>query len=167
MLRHKNLVLAAAACALLPLSAHAAALTVVNVNAPAVNCVFATNCINVVTDSIGNFTPPTDSGVARLQSRTTPGIAPAPAGGKMAYEYRVDMTSVQGITAENCVTKLKIDFGPVVKEPYPPGALKQIYVITSGGLGFALVERIFPLSKLFRMFTTPPNTPPGTELLLS
>ena len=32
-----------------PLSAQAAPLTVVNVNAPAVNCVFATNCINVVT----------------------------------------------------------------------------------------------------------------------
>jgi hypothetical protein len=136
MLRLKTFIPPAAAMlALLPLSAHAAALTVVNVNAPAVNCVFATNCINVVTDSIGNFTPPFDAGVARLQSRTTPGIPPAPAGGKMAYEYRVDLTAVHGITAVNCVTKLTINFGPVVPEPYPPGALKQVWVTTSGGLG--------------------------------
>ena len=33
------------------------------------------------------------------------------------------------------VARLKIAFGPVVKEPYPPGALKQVWVTTSGGLG--------------------------------
>lgn len=121
--------------ALTPLAAQAAALAVVNVNAPAVNCVFSTNCINVVTDSVGKFTPLGGIGMAFLQSRTTPGILPAPAGGKMAYEYRVDMTQVKSVGAVACVTKVDIDFGPVVKEPYPPGPLEDVYVITSGGLG--------------------------------
>lgn len=136
MIRLKT-VLPYVACALasLPLAAQAAPLTVVNVNAPAVNCVFSTNCINVVTDSVGNFTPLGGLGKAFLQSRTTPGIAPAPAGGKMAYEYRVDMTQVKSVGAVACVTKMDISFGPVVKEPYPPGPLTDMFVTTSGGLG--------------------------------
>lgn len=136
MFRLKTAMLcAAAAFVLLPLSVQAAPLAVVNVNAPAVNCVFNTTCTEVVTDSVGTFTPPSDSGVARLQSRTSPGIAPAPAGGKMDYMYRVDLTSVSGVTAANCVTKMQVLFGPVTPEPYPPGPLKDVYVVTSGGLG--------------------------------
>ena len=136
MLRLRNILpYLASALFLAPLSAQAAALSVVNVNAPAVNCVFSTNCINVVTDSAGNFTPLGAIGTAFLQSRTTPGISPAPAGGKMAYEYRVDMTQVKSVGAVACLTKMDINFGPVVKEPYPPGPLRDIFVTTSGGLG--------------------------------
>jgi hypothetical protein len=129
----KRLVLAAALIAL-PASAQAA-LSVVNVGAPAINCVFNVTCIVTVNDSIGNFTPPGDSGNARLQSRTYPGTAPAPAAGKRAYVYRVDMTAVKGLTAESCVASLRIKFGPIVQEPYKPGQKNDMFVVTSGGLG--------------------------------
>ena len=129
----------ACAFAFLPLAAEAAPLSVVNVNAPAVNCVFNVTCTEVVTDSVGNFAVPGAVGVARLQSRTSPGILPAPAGGKMDYEYRIDLTPVSAATGSNCVTKMQIAFGPVVKEPYPPGILRDIYVVTSGGIGSVAV----------------------------
>lgn len=137
MTRSRTLLASAAwlASALFATEAGAAPLSIVNTNFPAVNCVFHTTCTIVVTDSVGNFTPPGDSGVARLQSRTSPGIVPAPAGGKMAYIYRVDLTSVTGLTAANCVTKLEVVFGPVTKEPYSPGALFDVFVGTAGGLG--------------------------------
>ncbi len=133
-MRHLKLLFAAAAFAAVPLSAQA--LTVVNTSAPQVNCVYNTSCVVTVTDSVGNFTPPGDSGIGRLQSRTYDGVAPAPAAGKKAYVYRVDMTSVAGVTASTCVTKVALLFGPVTPEPYPPGAtLKDVYVVTTGGLG--------------------------------
>lgn len=136
MLRFRHaFALVASVFALLPVAGNAAALSVVNVGAPAVNCVFAVACVITVTDSVGNFTPPTDIGTGRLQSRTYNGLAPAPAAGKMGYEYRVDLTSVSAPVKQVCVTKMEIKFGPVTKEPYPPGAPKAVFVVTSGGLG--------------------------------
>lgn len=125
-------------------AAQAAPLTVVNVGAPAINCVFSPTkipnapppaCSVVVNDSIGTFTPAGDQGDARLQSRTYPGVAPAPAAGDMGYIYRVDLTGVKGLTAANCVTKLALDFGQVVKLPYGPSGKSDVFVVTSGGLG--------------------------------
>jgi hypothetical protein len=124
--------------------AQAAPLSVVDVAAPAINCVFNATpipnvpppaCQVVVNDSIGVFTPPGDIGTARLQSRTYPGTAPAPAAGDMAYIYRVDLTEVKGVTAANCVTKLALKFGPVVKLHYGPNGDSDIFVVTTGGLG--------------------------------
>jgi hypothetical protein len=89
----------------------------------------------VVNDSIGVFTPPGDIGAARLQSRTYPGTAPAPAAGDMAFVYRVDLTTVKGVTAANCVTKLALKFGPVVTLQYGPSGDSDIFVVTTGGLG--------------------------------
>jgi hypothetical protein len=125
-------------------AAQAAPLSVVDVAAPAINCVFNATpipnvpppaCQAVVNDSIGVFTPPGDIGTARLQSRTYPGTAPAPAAGDMAYVYRVDLTEVKGVTAANCVTKLALKFGPVVKLHYGPNGNSDIFVVTAGGLG--------------------------------
>jgi hypothetical protein len=126
------------------LDAQAAPLSVVDVAAPGTNCVFNATpipnvpppaCQVVVNDSIGVFTPPGDIGVARLQSRTYPGTAPAPAAGTMAYVYRVDLTAVKGVTAANCVTKLALKFGPVVKLPYSASGAADVFVVTTGGLG--------------------------------
>ena len=124
--------------------AKAAPLSIANVAAPATNCIFSPTpipnipppaCQVVVNDSVGDFTPPGDTGTARLQSRTYPGTAPAPAAGNMAYVYRVDLTAVKGVTAANCVTKLALKFGPVVKLRYGPNGDSDIFVVTSGGLG--------------------------------
>jgi hypothetical protein len=134
MLRFSKAVVLAA-FGLFPLAAHAAPLTVVNVGAPAINCVFNATCAITVTDSVGNFTPPGDSGTGRLQSRTYIGAPPAPLAGKMGYEYRVDMTPVSGATASTCVNAIQFTFGPIVKGPYTPAALADMFVVTSGGLG--------------------------------
>jgi len=115
--------------------AYAVPLSVIDVGAPAVNCVFHTSCSVVVDDSVGTFNLPGDSGDGRLQSRTYPGTAPAPAAGDMAYVYRVDMTSMHGLTAVNCVTKMVLDFGHVVPLPYSPKGDFNVFVVTSGGLG--------------------------------
>ena len=136
----KLLPVAALALFCAPVSAGAAALDVVNVGAPAINCVYNTTCTITVSDSIGNFTPPGDLGTARLQSRTYIGAAPAPLAGKMGYEYRVDLTAVTAPTAANCVTAMQITFGTVAKGPYAPGGLHDVFVITSGGLGSVAVD---------------------------
>jgi len=120
-------------------AAQAGPLTIIDVAAPAVNCVFNTtgapNCTVTVNDSVGTFTPPGDSGNARLQSRTFPGQTLAPAHGATAYLYRVDLTEVKGVTAANCVTKLVLDFGRVLPLPYSPKGRFGVFVVTSGGLG--------------------------------
>ena len=144
--------------------AEAAPLAIVDVAAPASNCMFDTTpipnvpppaCQVVVNDSLGVFTPPGDIGTARLQSRTYPGTAPAAAAGDMAYVYRVDLTSVQGAAAANCVTTLALDFGPALKLPYSPKGKFHVFVVTVGGLGsvdLASADRVgktitFTLSK--------------------
>src|SRR3954469_9506029 len=78
-------------------AAWAAPLTVVTVSAPDINCVFETDCTVVVTDSVGNIPLASITGLARLQSRTYAGQVGAPAAGKTAYEYRLDMTQATAV----------------------------------------------------------------------
>jgi hypothetical protein len=152
--------------------AQAAPLAIVNVDAPAINCVFSPTkipnapppaCSVVVNDAIGTFTPPGDSGDARLQSRTYPGTAPAPAAGDMAYVYRVDLTAVQGATAANCVTTLALDFGPVVKLPYRPGAKFDVFVVTVGGLGSVELASADQVGKTITFTFSKPVCPGATS----
>ena len=116
--------------------AQAAPLKVVTVNAPAVNCIYNTTCKITVTDSIGNIPIPGIAGTARLQSRSFNGSAGAPAAGKKGYMYRVDLTQAIGILNPTCVSKLILDFGPVLKFNYDNSGLPDdVFVITTGGLG--------------------------------
>ncbi|HEY1631450.1 MAG TPA: hypothetical protein VGF56_09040 [Rhizomicrobium sp.] len=129
----KALIAAAALSA--PALANAAPLTVVNVAAPAINCVFNTSCTITVNDSIGNFTLPGDSGTGLLQSRTFDGAAGAPAAGKFGYDYRIVMTGMHAATAANCIGTLKVNFGAPLTFAYKPGVPSQVFVVTVGGLG--------------------------------
>jgi hypothetical protein len=126
-----GLAAAAVLCAAAP--AYSAQLTVVEVNAPAVNCVFETSCKVVVDDSTATaeFTP--FGGGAFLQSRTYLGQAGTPGAGLTVYEYRLDFTAATGHT--ECVAGLVIDFGPVTKLTYPQNQPGHVYVVTQGGLG--------------------------------
>ncbi|HEX8165827.1 MAG TPA: hypothetical protein VF601_08570 [Beijerinckiaceae bacterium] len=110
-------------------------LTILEVNAPAVNCVFRASCTIVVTDSIGHIPmPQLDApNTAWLQSRTFTAEAGAPAAGKTGYLYRVSLTEAAG-TGE-CLLGLVLNFGPVAKLPYKPGQMADVFVITTGGLG--------------------------------
>jgi hypothetical protein len=125
----------AAACLLAPLAAQAQPLKVVEVSAPAINCVYRVNCTVPVSDSSGNIPFPTvNPGEAWLQSRTFTGEAGTPAGaGTTGYEYRISMTQVSGET--DCVVSFVLNFGPNKQLPYKDNTLADVYVITGGGLG--------------------------------
>jgi hypothetical protein len=123
------------ACALFPCAATAQVLKVVEVNAPAVNCVFQTDCQIPVTDTTGNILLPTiNPGTAWLQSRTFQGEAGAPSGqGITGYEYRISLTQASG--GADCITGFTLNFGPHKPLPYLNNQMADVYVVTKGGLG--------------------------------
>lgn len=126
-------ILVAAAAALWAPAALAANLTVVKVNAPAVNCVFDPSCTVVANDSTGSlkFTQ-FDGGF--FQSRTFPaGKAGTVGAGKTPYLYRLDLT--QGSKFADCVVGMTLNFGPVTQLTYPTNQPGHVFVITTGGLG--------------------------------
>ncbi len=126
---------AAAALLLTSLAARAQPLTLVEVNAPAVNCVFNPTCTIVVSDTIGDIPLPylTTPKKAFLQSRSFTGAPGTPGAGKTGYMYRISLTEAAG-TAD-CLGGLVLNFGPVAKLPYKNGQLADVFVITTGGLG--------------------------------
>jgi len=129
-----RLACAITAFASLPLGAQAQPLKIVEVGAPAINCVFQTDCNIPVTDTTGNLLLPTlTPGTAWLQSRTFAGEAGAPGVGTTGYEYRLSMTQTSG-NAE-CAIGLNLNFGPHKQLPYKDNALADVYVVTTGGLG--------------------------------
>ena len=132
----RNLSCCAAALVAAAGAAQAASLSVVDVSAPAINCVFETDCTIIVNDSVGTIPLPSATGTARLQSRTFPGKDGAPAAGLNGYEYRVDLTQATAIGDVACVTALSVDFGPVAKLQYNNvGPADDVFVVTKGGLG--------------------------------
>ena len=126
----------AAAFVAAPAAAQAAALKVVTVTAPDINCVFDPSCKLVVTDSVGDIVIPGMTGKAILQSRSFSGAAGAPGAGLTGYEYRVDLTQAVSQVDGSCVSELTIDFGPLVQLQYNKvGPNDDVYVVTKGGLG--------------------------------
>jgi hypothetical protein len=116
-------------------AASAGKLQVVEVGAPAVNCVFSANCTITVEDSVGqiplgNLNQPK---TAWLQSRTFTGAAGTPGAGKTGYDYRVDMTQATG--SLECIGGVVINFGPVSQLPYKNNIPADVFVVTQGGLG--------------------------------
>lgn len=117
---------------------HAAPLTIVNVGAPAINCVFDPTCSIFVTDTTDTIALPGGAGTGFLQSRTFTGQPGSPAAGLYGYEYRIDLREMMGITFVPCIDSLTIDFGPVVNTlDYNGDAAvgEEVYVVTMGGSG--------------------------------
>jgi hypothetical protein len=125
-----------AALAMASTTARAASLNVVEVGAPAVNCIYDTSCKITVNDSVGDIVLSGTAAKGVLQSRAFVGSPGAPAANKQAFMYRVDMMGVTA-TGAACVSALKIDFGPVLKFRYggAEGSPADVFVITSGGIG--------------------------------
>ena len=123
--------------ALAPVAA-GAPLKVVNVTAPAINCVFTTAspCTIGVSDTSADV-PMSAGGTGRLQSRTFKGLSGSPADGMFAYEYRLNLTNAVGAVNIACIDWISISFGPVVNTLDYDDDRKpdQIFVVTSGGLG--------------------------------
>lgn len=120
---------------LVPLAAKAAPLKIVNVTAPAINCVFSTSCSVRVKDTKEDF-PLSTGGKGILRARTFKGANGSPAEGLFAYEYRLDLTDAVG-TKPSCVDWISLSFGPVVStlDFGGPARPDQVFVITSGGTG--------------------------------
>jgi hypothetical protein len=133
-LAHRIGILAtAAALAAICAPAPAAALTIVEVGFPAVNCLYQASCTIVVSDSSGNVNLGFDSGSGFFQSRIWNAAAGTPAAGKTGYLYRLDLRGAAGFT--ECVVGVTMNFGPVAKLPYKSGSMDDVFVGTSGGLG--------------------------------
>jgi hypothetical protein len=117
------------------LAAQAQVLTVVEVGAPAVNCVFNPSCTITVSDTLGFIPLPylATPQTAWLQSRTFTGASGTPGAGKTGYMYRISLTQAAG-TAD-CLGGLVVNFGPVAKLPYKNNQLADVFVVTTGGLG--------------------------------
>jgi hypothetical protein len=131
----KAIASAPAAFALMSLAAQAQVLTVVEVGAPAVNCVFNPSCTITVSDTVGFISLPylAVPQTAWLQSRTFTGASGTPGAGKTGYMYRISLTQAAG-TAD-CLGGLVVNFGPVAKLPYKNNQLADVFVVTTGGLG--------------------------------
>jgi hypothetical protein len=115
-------------------AAQAQVLKVVEVAAPAINCVFRTSCTATVDDTTGNILLPTiPAGTAWLQSRTFAGETGTPGAGTTAYIYRISLTEAAGNT--DCIAGFTLNFGPHVPLPYANNQNADVYVITTGGLG--------------------------------
>src|SRR5215510_14210541 len=100
-------------------AAAAAPLDVVPVGAPAINCKFDTDCNITVSDTTANISLPGATGSGFLQSRTfPPGEPGTAAAGLQAYEYRIDLRNLTGVTAQPCISELRFDFGPVSPVDY-------------------------------------------------
>ena len=129
--------IAAGAVAVLALgvaAARAQPLTVVEVNAPAIHCVFHPACIVTVSDTVGFIPLPflAAPNTAFLQSRTFSGAAGTPAAGRAGYMYRISLTQASG--SGNCLGGLVLNFGPALKLAYAPDKLADVFVVTSGGI---------------------------------
>jgi hypothetical protein len=134
-MRGRIIVSAALACLFAPSGLSAQPLKVVEVSAPAINCVFKADCNPSVTDTSENIRLPTlNAGDAWLQSRTFTGEAGTPAGaGITGYEYRISLT--QGAGATDCVASFALNFGPHKPLAFRGATLADVYVVTIGGLG--------------------------------
>ncbi|MDQ4125823.1 MAG: M64 family metallopeptidase [Actinomycetota bacterium] len=124
-------------------------LRTVDVGAPAVNFVFASDgTITVGQDFVRPVTLAGSSGSGFLQSRTFRGEPGAPAGSHHGYEYRIDLTGLSGGTLG--ITALGVPFGAFSEFAYATPsnpAPFDVFVVTQGGLGqvgLASVEAVGP-----------------------
>ena len=137
--RHSKQIYAAISAALtFTAGLHAAALNLVDVNAPAINCLFDASCKVTVNDSTGTIFLPGTTGSGFLQSRTFQGQPGTLEAGRTAYEYRIDLSHINSVAGStNGIRSLAINFGPVLSGDYNSSgsANKQVFVVKTGGLG--------------------------------
>jgi hypothetical protein len=119
------------------LSAQAVPLSVVQVSAPPINCVFDASCTVIVNDTTAPIVLP-GSGTGFFQSRTFRGLPGSPAAGRYAYLYRVDLRQAVGTLSLGCVNSVTVNFGPVVSTldfNADGTAGDQVFVVSTGGIG--------------------------------
>jgi hypothetical protein len=122
----------------------AAQLKIVKVNAPAINYLFSSNGTVTVSDTVAQFTTnlppyatsnlPNASLSGFLQSRTYAGLPGTPEAGLNAYEYRLVLKSLTGAKSV-ALNSMTLKFSPYSSFTYNGQTNKQVWVVTSGGLG--------------------------------
>jgi hypothetical protein len=127
--------MAAFALALMAQGALAGSLTIANVNAQNIACVFNPSCQVSPNESAVYIKLFGDAGQGRVQSRIFAGVPSFQAAGMTAYLYRVDMTATMALGMANCVERMVLDAGPVAALPYSPPGAAEVFVISSGGPG--------------------------------
>lgn len=132
---------------LLACQAEAIPLSVVNVSAPAIYCIFNPDprgCTVMITETTGNINLPSGA-VGVLRSYTYPDVFH----NLYVYEYRLDLTQAAKINTGDCIFSLSVNFGPVVGTLDYDGdkAADDGFVITNGGdgtIGPTLVDQVGP-----------------------
>ena len=135
MIRFRLVLPCSAIAALVPSLAEAEPLTVVQVAAPAIHCIFNPACFDTSRSDAGIVSLPGATRPGWLRWRTFRGMGNVPATGKYGYDYRIDLTDIKPNPAQTCVSALKIDFPWIQTYDYKPGTPAQVYVISSGGVG--------------------------------
>ena len=140
----------------MPIVVAAAPLRVVNVSAPAINCVFNPSCTVSVQDSSDSI-PMSTGGTGFLQSRTFVGAPGAPAPWANVYEYRIDLRNAVGATAISCIDWMKFDFGEVSSLDFNADSRPDhVFVVVGGGIGtIGIASAIQTRSSIRFNFTSP------------
>lgn len=128
---------AAVTLSLASTAAQAQALRVVDVSAPAINCLFDPACRQAVSDTTASIPIPA-GGTNFVQSRTFRSRPGSPANGLYVYQYRIDLRRAVGIAHVPCLISLSLDFGPPVDTLDLDGNGKrgdEVFVVSQGGLG--------------------------------
>jgi hypothetical protein len=114
-------------------------LSIAEVSAPAINCIFDPACTIVVDDTASAIPFPGWPADAPffIQTRTYKGAPGSPAAGLYGYEYRVDLNHPEGMTgpAEG-IFEVSLTFGPNVPMDFDgSGTLNDVYITTEGAVG--------------------------------
>jgi hypothetical protein len=125
------------ALTLLVVGADAGPLKIVNVNFPAIHCLFNTNCTITVADVSSPFTVTNAATTGFLQSRTYKGLPGTPESGLNGYMYRIGLNNLPGNGTNHSVTidSLQLSFNPVSSFTYNGQTNNQLWIATVGGLG--------------------------------
>lgn len=141
-----------------PVPEGATALQVVDVAAPAINCVFDQSCKIVANDASVRIALGGVAGEGSLQSRVNQAQPGSPAAGLYVYEYRIDVGNLAATADGPLITSLSIDFGPVVGTLDYNGdgnTGDQIFVVTRGGTGSIAVTSAYQAGNIITFTFSP------------
>lgn len=136
--RHLARLWLASGLAILPLPAVAQSIPIVEVAAPAINCLAHPECRITVSDSVGVLGEGSRSELGFLQSRSAASAGGTPASGHTMMQYRLNLLSAEARRGGPCVSRVEIPGAP----PTTPLDLdsngqpeRALFAVTRGAIG--------------------------------